>query len=74
MPGLADGLGGDGSIQTLDAAAPWRLADAKALEPAGRGTAAVYLYGYAAEIRITASLLQDQRICTRADDPAIRTR
>lgn len=55
MPGLADGLAGDGSIQTLDAAAPWRLADARVLDREGRRTAAVYLYGYVAEIRLTAA-------------------
>ena len=55
MAGLADELLEDGNIGTLDAAAPWRMADADALVGAGRVAAAVYLYGYAVEIRLTAA-------------------
>jgi hypothetical protein len=52
--GIAAQLG-DGSIQTLDAAAPWRLADALRLHEAGRRGGALYLYGYVGEMRLCAA-------------------
>jgi len=51
MAGLADQLV-DGSISSLESAAPWRRADADRLEEHGRRGAALYLRGYIAEIRL----------------------
>lgn len=54
MSGFADRLG-DGSIETIEAAAPWRLDDAACLENGGRRCAALYMDGYVIEIRLTAA-------------------
>ncbi len=51
MPGLADQLT-EGSIASLEAAAPWRHQDAKTLESSRRYGAALYVYGFVAEIRL----------------------
>ena len=55
MSGLAETLKFDGSIRTLEAAAPWRWQDAETLRNAGRLSAAAYLFGYVAEMRLTAA-------------------
>jgi hypothetical protein len=60
MAGFSDALREDGSISTLEAAAPWRMAEAATLEKSGRRGAAVYLFGYAVEIWLTAACY---RIC-----------
>lgn len=54
MPGFADQLH-DAGIASLEAAAPWRLAEAQLLRNEGRRIAALYLVGYAAEMRLTAA-------------------
>lgn len=65
MPGLADQLAA-GSIATLEAAAPWRRQDAEVLEQKGRRGAAVYLYGYVAEIRLCAACYRIQDYASSA--------
>lgn len=48
----------DGSIDSLDAAASWRLHEAQLLREKGRPCCAVYLFGYVAEMRIVAACLR----------------
>lgn len=58
MSNFAEVIDQDGSVSSLDAAAAWRLAEARLLDAQGRRIAAMYIYGYVAEIRLTASVLR----------------
>ncbi len=58
MSGFAGLVEQSGSIRSLDAAAVWRWSEAELLREHGRSAAALYWYGFVAEMRLTAAVLR----------------